>query len=73
MSHYDYVASRNIVAQDPPFYAVIMAAMRMADSYNELLLRDAFPEVWRELQKRYDAPHGYLASELDSPDVGSGA
>lgn len=58
MSHYDYVASREIEAY--PFYAIIMAAMRRADPENLAKLRDSFPEVWEELQARYNAPGGHL-------------
>jgi hypothetical protein len=63
MSRYDYEASKAIGAQDWPFYALIMAAMRQADSYNANELRHAWPEVWDELQARYNAPGGLLAGE----------
>lgn len=58
MSKYDYIRSQ--VLSSEPFYALIMAAMRKADSQNLPPLQHAFPEVWQELQARYDAPGGEL-------------
>lgn len=63
MSHFDYAASRELIAADPPFYSLIMAAMRKADSVNQQLLADAFPETWAELQARYNAPAGRLKGD----------
>lgn len=63
MSHYDYVASRQIGATDPPFYAIIMAAIRKADTFNSARLRSAFPEVWDEYEARYNAPGGILPTD----------
>jgi hypothetical protein len=60
MSLYDYKKSLRLLESDPPFYALIMAAMRQADSDNLELLCDAFPQVWDELQARYNAPGGVL-------------
>lgn len=70
MSLYDYRASRELAAQDPPFYALIMAAMRKADSSNELKLRQAWPAIWDELYLRYNAPGGLLEGEVDTNDDG---
>lgn len=63
MSLYDYRASAEIGATDPPFYALIMAAMHRADTVNSALLRAAFPDVWDECAARYNAPGGVLASD----------
>ena len=63
MSRFDYCASRDLTGQDWPFYALIMAAMRRADTDNARILASAFPETWMELQERYNAPGGLLASE----------
>lgn len=63
MSQYDYEASRQIAAQDFPFYALIMAAMRKADTPNSRALRQAFPDTWAELDARYNAPGGKLPEE----------
>lgn len=61
MSHYDYNLSKAI---DAPFYAIIMAAMRGADTFNADALRRAFPETWDELQARYNSPGGFLPGEV---------
>lgn len=63
MSRYDYEKSREIAAQDPPFAALIMAAMRKADSGNAEILRAMWPATWEELRARYDAPGGILPGE----------
>lgn len=63
MSFFDYRASAEICSQDPPFYALIMAAMRKADTDNTEKLRAAWPEVWNELFARYHAPGGLLEGE----------
>lgn len=64
MSHYDYTMSRTLALEDPPFASLIMAAMRKAGGKNADKLRDAFPEIWLELVKRYNAAGGYLAGEV---------
>lgn len=63
MSLYGYEKSKELAAQDIPFSALIMAAMRRADGPNERLLRLGWPEVWYELKARYNAPGGLLPGE----------
>ncbi|MGJ6122705.1 hypothetical protein QN239_09025 [Mycolicibacterium sp. Y3] len=63
MSLYDYRASRQIAAADPPFYALIMAAIRKADTQNAARMSMAFPEVHAEFEARYNAPAGMLPAE----------
>jgi hypothetical protein len=63
MSLYDYLVSVKISAQDQPFYALIMAAMRQADDRNVELLKAAFPAVWDELRRRYRAGGGILPED----------
>lgn len=63
MSYHEYLASQELSDTDPPFYALVMAAMRKADSRNIALLREAFPETWAELDARYNAPGGRLPHE----------
>lgn len=53
-SDFDYEQSRRIAASDPSFASLIMAAMRKADSKNTILLRMTFPEMWDELEARYN-------------------
>lgn len=60
MSLYDYRLSCQIIQEDPPFYALIMAAMHKADSENIAKLSTVFPDTWRELVDRYNAPGGVL-------------
>ncbi len=67
MSYYEYLAAKKLRELDPPYYALLMAAMWGADSYNAATLRDAWPDVWDELQARYDAPGGLLEGE-SQPD-----
>ena len=63
MSRYDYLESQKISGQNYPFYALIMAAMRQADSDNIKLLRTAFPAVYVELNRRYTAPGGVIPQD----------
>ena len=63
MSRYDYLESQKISGQNYPFYSLIMAAMRQADSDNIKLLRTAFPAVYVELTRRYVAPRGVLPQD----------
>jgi hypothetical protein len=63
MSLYDYQRGIEIYKEDEPFYALIMAAMLKADSDNAFKLERIFPETWRELRKRYNAPGGRLEGE----------
>lgn len=65
MSLYDYEQSRKLFESDVPFYALVMAAMRRADTDNIERLRTAFPELWHELNARYNAPGGVLDGERE--------
>jgi hypothetical protein len=63
MSLYDYKVSMEMGMNDYPFYALIMAAMRKADTDNLFRLQRLFPETWQELRIRYNAPGGLLEGE----------
>ena len=65
MSLHEYKVSRELYALDPtpPFYGLIMAAMRQADSSKAHILRRSFPEVWDEFHKRWNSPDGKLPEE----------
>ena len=63
MSLYDYNDCLGINRDDPPFYALIMAAMLRADTGNADRLKAAFPETWAELDRRYNAPGGRLPED----------
>lgn len=63
MSLYDYEESKRIAAQDYSFKALIMAAVRQANTSNNAVLREAFPSIHHELVSRYNAPGGLLPGE----------
>jgi CRISPR/Cas system CSM-associated protein Csm2 small subunit len=63
VSLYDYQRGRTIELQDEPFYALIQAAMRQADTDNLERLKEMWPEVWQELEARYHAPGGILEED----------
>jgi predicted ArsR family transcriptional regulator len=67
MTLYDYQMSRDLVADDPPFAALIMAALRKADTENAAKISAMWPGIAREMRVRYNAPGGLLAS--DGPAV----
>ena len=69
MSRYDYERSKILAEADEPFYGLIMAAMRRADTYNQELLRRAFPDVWKEIEDRYNAPGGVLPVDPPNPQA----
>jgi len=58
--YYEYQESQKIAASGYSFYGLIMAAMRLADTDNLEQLKLGFPNVWRELQDRYNALGGFL-------------
>lgn len=70
MSWHHYEAGREIEAamheRDWPFYGLVQAAMRRADTANRDLLKAAWPEVWEDLKARYDAPGGVLPDDEPS-------
>jgi len=69
MSYQTYRTAAKIAAEDYPFYSLIQAAMRQADTTNLDHLKNAWPHVWEELQARYNAPGGYLAGDPELEEV----
>lgn len=67
MSLHSYIISAEISKRDLPFSSYIMAAMRKADSFNSKKLMTVFPEIWDELNARYNAPGGVLPNEVFPP------
>lgn len=63
MSLHDYEIGREIAAHGYPFYALIQAAMRQADTDNVVKLQEAWPAVWEEFMRRYNAPGGKLIND----------
>ena len=70
MSRYDYDQSKRLTEQ--PFYALIMAAMRKADTDNETMLRSCWPGAWRELRDRYWAPGGIVPGDPEWDELSPG-
>jgi len=69
MSLDDYYDGLAINAKRFTFNGIIQAAMRKADTDNLLKLKDAWPEVWTELQVRYNAPGGILPGEYEPEGI----
>ena len=63
MSLHSYHVSKKVLKTDPPFYSLIMAAMLLADTGNLRRLQNAWPEVWIELQARFNAPMGLIPED----------
>ena len=63
MTHHDYKVSQQIEAEKYPFYALIMAAMRKADSENAGKLRSLWPDTSVELNYRYWSAGGFVPGE----------
>ena len=57
---YAYHASLDIYRARHPFYAIIMAAMRDADTLNLASLKRCWPDVWEALQELYNTPMGEI-------------
>jgi hypothetical protein len=65
MSRHDYEVSKVISQECAPFYSLIMAAMRQADTENLMRLRQVFPDTYAELDARYNAPGGVTSTDED--------
>ncbi len=66
MSLHEYRESLRISANDPGFYAIIMAATLKADDNNFRKLLAAWPDVVEERRERYNAPGGLLPGEKET-------
>lgn len=68
MSLYDFRWSKLLLAnEDPPFYGLMMALIRRADTTNLGMIRMCWPEIVEEFERRYNAPGGVLPE--DGPEV----
>lgn len=63
MSLHEYLCSQAISAEDPPFYALLFAMIRQADTDNVEKIKRAWPDKWEEMQARYNAPGGILPED----------
>ena len=70
MSYNDYKQSLPLSVQGS-FYALIMAAMRNADTDNLNKLKEAWPGGFEELRKRYNAPGGFLDEREEAAYAGA--
>jgi hypothetical protein len=64
IGRYAYEESKRLAAAGD-FDPLLMAAMRCADTENTERLRAAFPELWDELNARYQAPGGVIEGDPD--------
>jgi len=64
MSKIDYEMSLQIERTGFSFVSLIMAAARKADSDNAQRTHDRWPEIFEELQERYNSVGGYLPNEI---------
>lgn len=64
MSLHDYKISLELSKDDPPFAALIMAAMRKADTRNLAKLERCWSWIGTELKQRYNSPGGILQSDV---------
>jgi len=62
-SHWDYERSFEISKEDPPFYALLFALIRKADSRNLEKISREWPDVVAEFKMRYNLPGGLLPGE----------
>lgn len=63
MSLYDFNESLGLNRKDVGFNSLIMAAMLKADTINMHKLKCAFPEMYEEVNLRYNAPGGVLEGD----------
>jgi hypothetical protein len=62
MSQHTYANGR-IISRMYGFQDALEAAMRLADPDSLAKLKAGWPEVWDELNRRYNAPEGLLPGE----------
>ncbi len=62
MSYEDYRNSQRLAGEET-FEAIIMAYMRIASGDTLISLQVWYPQIWKELCTRYNAPGGKLEGE----------
>lgn len=65
-----YKRAVELFEADEPFYALVAAAMIKADSTNLPRLQAAFPEVWAELDARWNSPAAVLPGTGEKDEDG---
>lgn len=66
---HSYHVSVKINGRSYPFYSLIMAAMRQADTPNAAKLAMVFPDIWEELNRRHNARLGVLPEDEVTPEA----
>lgn len=62
-THEEYQLSKSVTLLDAPFYSMLCALFRQADSENLTLLQETFPHELDTFKKRVNAPGGLLPGE----------
>lgn len=63
MSLYDWRWAESRAADDAPFYGLLFALIRRADTHNLERIRSAWPRHVAEAERRYNSPGGLLDVE----------
>ena len=63
MSLHEYLYSKTLGRYDPPFYGLLFAMLRNADSDNVRRIKAMWPERYAEFERRYNAPGGILPED----------
>jgi hypothetical protein len=63
VSLHEYEYAQGLYQLDPPFHALLMAAMKKADADNLRKLRETWPGVYAEMKERDQQPGGKLEIE----------
>lgn len=63
MSYHEYRVSQLITSKGYPFYAMLFAMIRQADSNNLEKIKQAWPARYEEFMSRYHSPGGLLGGE----------
>lgn len=70
MGYYDYLKSKEILAKDPTFASLIMAAAKKARTISFNKLQVAFPRIVGEFQKRCTKGLGLLDRDEINIEIG---
>jgi hypothetical protein len=63
MSLHEYLYSKTLDKYDPPFYGLLFAMLRKADSENVRLISRDWPEKYEEFGARYHAGYGIIPED----------
>lgn len=63
MSHQEFEAALGVLRARPSFNALLMAAMRTAETADQIKLEKAFPATFKEMIARTNTADGRLPSD----------